>query len=162
MVRLCEFLANFFALGLRLVLWHDFVLKSAWLKIKDMDSTLYLFSNDFYVTWLPLPPTIVEKYHLAIPQVPPVLAAYSGTYIELIVPTLLLLGIGGRIPALLLFCFNYVALVSYPSLWTPDWEVAFKDHIIWGVMSACLLFYGVGKISIDRVLQKKFFPTYRY
>lgn len=157
-----DFLANFFALALRWILLQDFTVKSGMLKFHDMSTTIALFQNEYHVAWLPLPPAIIEKFGLVIPQLPPVFAAYSGTFVEIVFPALLLLGIGGRIPAIVLFVFNYFALMSYPVLWQTGWEAAFKDHIIWGVMSATLVFYGVGKISVDAALKKMLCSNYKY
>lgn len=158
----CNWLASFFALGIRWFLFQDFALKSGFAKLTDMESTIYLFQNEYTVSFLPLPGWIIEKFNLSIPAMPPVYAAYSGTLVEVIIPCLLLLGVFGRIPALILFIFNYVVVMSYPVLWQSGWEAALKDHYIWGMMIATLLFYGSGKFSIDSFLKSKFCENYKH
>jgi putative oxidoreductase len=63
----------------------------------------------------------------------PAIAASISVIIEIGVSALLILGLGGRITALILFLFNIMAVVSYPILRTPAGYVGLKDHICWGV-----------------------------
>ena len=134
-------------LALRLwVAWAFY--KSGLVKIADMDSTIDLFTNTYHV-----------------PLLPPVLAAYLGTGIELIVPFFLAFGLFGRITAAFMFAYNLICVISFPDLW-PDgfWTglfgSAFKDHKIWGLMLLVTLVYGPGKLSLDYLLMR-FFPKLR-
>lgn len=154
-------LSHFINLGFRYYLF-DVFFNSGINKLESWDSTLFQFEYLFNVTWLPLPPPLVESLGIEPAKAPHVFAAYSGTAAELVLPVLILLGIGGRLPALALFIFNYIALVSFPDLWTLENIGGFKDHIIWGVMIAVTLFYGHGKLSLDHILQKKVCENYRY
>jgi len=103
-------------------------LKSGYLKISQWDGTLYLFENEFHTPFLS-----------------PLLAAYSATFIELVVAALLLLGFGGRISALILTAFNIIAVISYPDLGANG----LRDHLVWGLMLLITLAHGPDKLSID-------------
>jgi|SRR5215469_5640023 len=130
-------------LALRLwVAWAFY--KAGLVKIADMDSTIDLFTNTYHVPFLS-----------------PVVAAYLGTGIELVVPFFLAFGLLGRLTAAFLFVYNLIAVISFPDLW-PDgfWTglfgSAFKDHKIWGLMLLVTLLYGPGKLSLDYLLTKLF------
>ena len=134
-------------LALRLwVAWAFF--KSGLVKIADMDSTIDLFTNTYHV-----------------PLLPPVVAAYIGTGVELIVPWFLALGLFGRLTAAFMFVYNLICVISFPDLW-PDgfWTglfgSAFKDHKIWGLMLLVTLVYSPGKLSLDYLIVK-FLPKLR-
>src|SRR5437867_1173716 len=73
--------------------------KSGLTKIASWAGTLSLFENEY-----------------AVPFLPPELAAVLGTGVELVFPVLLVLGLGTRLSALMLFAFNIVAVISYPDL----------------------------------------------
>lgn len=104
-------------------------------KIETWDTTLSLFENEYEVPFLP-----------------PEIAAYMGTGVELFFPVLLVLGLGTRFAALVLFVFNIIAVISYPDLS----EVGLKDHIHWGLLLLVPLFHGAGRLSADHWLAKKY------
>jgi putative oxidoreductase len=62
----------------------------------------------------------------------------------------------GRIPALILFLFNIMAVVSYPVLLTPKGYVGL-DHICWGIILLVILLHGTGKLSLDQLIKKIWF-----
>lgn len=97
-------------------------------KIRDWDTTLLLFTEEYKV-----------------PLLSPQLAAISGTAGELVLPVLLLLGLAGRFSALGLSVVNVVAVVSLADI-AP---AALQQHITWGVLLAALALYGAGKWSVD-------------
>lgn len=101
-------------------------------KIQSWDSTLALF-----------------EYEYEVPILSPVLAAWSGTAVELLVPVVLVLGFITRPAAILLFVVNYVAAISYPDISA----AGVKDHIIWGVMLAVTALHGPGRWSLDSWLK---------
>jgi len=105
-------------------------------KIQSWDSTLSLFENEY-----------------SVPFLPPELAAYMGTFTELFFPVLLVLGLGTRFAAGVLFVFNIIAVVSYPDLG----EVGLKDHQYWGLLLLFPLLHGPGKIAIDHFIRRRFF-----
>jgi putative oxidoreductase len=90
-------------------------------KIRAWDSTLYLF-----------------EYEYSVPLLPPEIAAYLGTAVELGMPVLLAAGLLGRFAALALFVFNIVAVISYPDLGAAGLE----QHKVWGVMLLVCLLHG--------------------
>lgn len=109
--------------------------RSGLTKINDWDSTLYLFS---------------EEYH--VPILPPEVAAYMGTGGELILPVLLVFGILGRFSALGLLILNIVAVMSLSDM-SP---AALGQHVLWGALLTALAIWGVGKLSLDTLLQRWF------
>ncbi|CAH0534728.1 hypothetical protein VST7929_02678 [Vibrio stylophorae] len=111
------------------VAWAFF--QSGLLKYNSWDSTLYLFEFEYQV-----------------PLFPWLWAAYLGTAVELIVPVFLALGLLTRPMALLLFVFNIMAVVSYPTLWAGG----FYDHKFWGMMLLINIVWGAGACSVDRIL----------
>lgn len=103
-------------------------------KLRDWDTTVALFTDEYKV-----------------PLLSPALAAVMGTGGELALPVLLVLGLGGRIPALGLCVVNAVAVVSLSEI-AP---AALQQHITWGVLLAGLAVFGSGRWAIDRWLQAK-------
>ncbi len=127
-------LAPLVDLGIRLYVANVFF-SSGLVKIQSWQSTLTLF-----------------EYEYAVPLLPPELAAYLGTAAELTLPVLLVLGLGGRFTALALFLFNIVAAISYPDLS----DVGRQDHIYWGMLLGVLVVHGLGKLSLDCLLFRRF------
>ena len=124
-------------LGLRLYLAEVFF-TSGMTKIQSWDTTLMLF-----------------EYEYSVPFLSPAMAAYLGTGAELILPVLLLLGLGGRFAAIALFIFNIVAVISYPTLN----DAGKVWHYLWGLAFVLPILYGPGKLSIDHILRKKLMPN---
>lgn len=124
---------------LTLRLWVANVFWKAGLtKIQTWDSTLWLFANEYQV-----------------PRPPPEAAALLGSGVELSMPVLLALGLGTRFAAGVLFAFNIIAVVSYPSLN----EIGLKDHIHWGLLLLVPLFHGPGALSLDHLVRRRFWAT---
>ena len=134
-VRALEFLKPALDLGIRAFVANVFF-QSGLTKIASWETTLLLFESEY-----------------AVPVLPPVLAAYLGTAAELVLPVLLLFGFGSRFAALGLFILNIIAVISYPGLS----EVGLKDHQYWGLLLLVTLFHGPGKLSIDYLLNRRFF-----
>jgi len=103
-------------------------------KIKDWDSTLFLFE---------------EEYH--VPFIPFELAAYLGTAGEIVLPILLVLGLAGRFSALGLSFINIIAVISLAEI-AP---AALYLHILWGVLLLQILLFSSGKISVDKLIAIK-------
>jgi putative oxidoreductase len=133
-VKAIDFLSPVFDLAIRVYVAKVFFM-SGLTKILSLDSTLSLFENEY-----------------AVPLLPPALAAYLGTAAELVLPPLLVLGIGGRAVALAAFVFNLVAATSYPDIS----EAGIKDHILWGALLAVTFFHGPGKLSLDYLILRRF------
>lgn len=134
-VRVLDFFNPVANLAIRLYVANVFWL-SGQTKIASWDSTLALFENEY-----------------AVPLLPPEVAAYMGTAVELSMPVLLVLGLGTRFAGTILFVFNIIAVISYPDLG----EVGLKDHIHWGLLLLVPVFYGAGRLSADHWLHKRFF-----
>lgn len=116
------------ALAARLYLAQVFFLAGL-TKIRDWDTTLLLFTEEYQV-----------------PLLPPAWAAVSGTAGELVLPVLLLLGLGGRFAALGLGVVNAVAAISLPDIAPAAWQ----QHLTWGALLAALALAGPGAWSVDR------------
>jgi putative oxidoreductase len=97
-------------------------------KLRDWDTTLALF---------------MDEYH--VPLLAPELAAWLGTGAELVLPVLLVLGLGGRIAALGLFVVNAVAVLSLGDVA----EAALQQHVFWGSLLIALVLWGPGRLSVD-------------
>lgn len=105
-------------------------------KIQTWDSTLYLFQEEY-----------------SVPLLPPELAAYLGTAVELAFPALLAFGLLGRFAAGVLLLFNIVAVISYPDLNAAGLE----QHKVWGIMLLVCLLHGPGKLSLDHWIGRRLF-----
>ena len=120
-----------------IVLYRGYVaeafFRSGLTKIRDWDTTLALFSDEYKV-----------------PLLSPGVAAVMGTGGELVLPVLLLFGLGGRFAALGLSVMNVVAVISLSEI-AP---AALQQHVTWGVLLAALAIFGVGRWSLDGTLLK--------
>ncbi len=132
-VQVLEFLTPLGDLVIRLWVAQAFWM-SGLTKIQSFDTTIQLFENEYQV-----------------PLLPPVVAAYAGTFTELFFPVLLVLGLGGRFAALVLFVFNIIAVMSYPELN----DAGLFQHQAWGLALLILLLHGPGKLSLDHWIGKR-------
>lgn len=97
-------------------------------KLRDWETTVFLFT---------------EEYH--VPLLPPEVAAVAGTAGEIVLPVLLVLGLGGRFAALGLSVVNAMAVISLADI--P--EAAMTQHLFWGSLLAALVLWGPGKLALD-------------
>lgn len=111
-------------------------------KLRDWETTVFLFT---------------EEYH--VPLLPPEVAAVAGTAGEIVLPVLLVLGLGGRFAALGLSVVNVMAVISLSDI--P--EAAMTQHLFWGSLLAALVLWGPGKLALDTWLgpwlQRRFKPA---
>jgi putative oxidoreductase len=128
-----DYINPLFDLALRLWVANVFF-KSGLVKIQSWESTLMLF-----------------EYEYSVPILPFDVAAYLATATELAIPVLLVIGLGSRLSALILFVLNYVAAIAYPDISA----AGLKDHFLWGTMLAVTFFHGPGKLSVDHWLTKR-------
>jgi putative oxidoreductase len=126
-LRALEGLQPVALLAARLYVAKVFLL-SGLTKVRDWDTTLALF---------------MDEYH--VPVLPPELAAWLGTGTELLLPILLVLGLGGRVAAIGLFLLNVVAVLSLGDVA----EAALQQHIFWGSLLIGLVLWGPGRFSVD-------------
>lgn len=107
-------------------------------KLRDWDITLALFQDEYQV-----------------PLLPPEVAAVLGTGGELVLPVLLVLGLGGRFAALGLSVVNIVAVLSLSEI-AP---AALIQHQLWGALLAALVVFGPLRWSVDAWLRERFFKS---
>ena len=105
--------------------------RSGLTKLRDWDTTLALFTDEYHV-----------------PLLNPTVAAFMGTGAELALPVLLVAGLFGRFAAAGLAVLNVVAVLSLADI--P--EAALQGHVFWGSLLAALLLWGPGRLSIDYFL----------
>ena len=132
--------ANVLDLAIRVLVARDFFL-SGLTKIRDWDTTLALFQDEYHV-----------------PVLPPELAAIGGTFGELFFPVLLVLGLGTRFAALGMSLVNVMAVVSYWHV-LMDLEPALAMHVTWAILLLVILFHGPGKISLDAWIWRRWGPA---
>ncbi|MDP1901084.1 MAG: DoxX family protein [Rubrivivax sp.] len=104
-------------------------------KIRDWDTTLALFADEYHV-----------------PLLSPQAAALAGTAGELILPVLLALGLAGRFAAAGLSVVNVVAVISLAEI-AP---AALAQHELWGSLLVGLLLWGPGRWSLDARFARRF------
>jgi putative oxidoreductase len=97
-------------------------------KLRDWDTTLALFENEY-----------------AVPLLSPDVAAVLGTGGELVLPVLLALGLAGRFAAAGLSVVNVVAVLSLAEI--P--AAALQQHQFWGCLLLGMLLWGAGRWSAD-------------
>jgi putative oxidoreductase len=89
-----------------------------------------------------------------VPLLSPNLAAIFGTAAEIILPIMLLLGLGGRVLIFIFFCYNAICAISYHFLWTAEGLAGLDQHINWGLLLMLMMFHGSGKWSLDYLIHK--------
>ena len=128
-----EMLQPLAQLAARLYVAHAFFL-SGLTKIRDWDTTLALFADEYHV-----------------PLLPPEVAAVMGTAGELGLPLLLALGLAGRFAAAGLSGVNVVAVLSLAEI-AP---AALQQHEFWGSLLLALLLWGPGRWSADALILRR-------
>jgi len=111
--------------------------KSGLLKLDSWETTLLLFRDEY-----------------AVPLLPPDIAAYLATGIELSCPALLFAGLFARLATLPLLAMTAVIeIFVYPEAWV--------QHLAWAAMLLAILTRGAGAISLDTVMTRvwKVSPT---
>lgn len=88
------------------------------------------------------------RYEFKVPIIPPEIAAFTSTAVELICPIMLIFGVGTRIGALGILSTAVIIELTY---------IHHLDHILWIFVSSLLILKGAEKISIDYLLSKSEF-----
>ncbi len=114
---------------------------SGLLKLRDWNATLALFDEEYQV-----------------PLLPPEIAAWLGTGGELVLPVLLVLGLGGRFAAAGLSVVNLVAVLSLAEI-AP---AALQQHVFWGSLLLALVLWGPGRWSADRWVFARWLHSRRF
>ena len=117
-------------LAARLYVGQAFFL-SGLTKLRNWDTTLALFADEYHV-----------------PLLPPDVAAVAGTTGELALPVLLVLGLAGRFAAAGLSVVNVVAVLSLAEI-AP---AALQQQVFWGSLLIALVLWGPGRWSLDRLV----------
>jgi putative oxidoreductase len=113
-------------LGVALAFW-----RSGNVKLASWGSTLQLFTDEYRV-----------------PVLPPEVAAYLATTVELTTPILLLLGLATRLGAAAMLGMTLVIqLFVYPE--------NYPDHLLWAGPLVYLILRGPGAISIDHLIRRR-------
>jgi putative oxidoreductase len=119
-------------LGMRVAVGATFF-RSGMLKAQSFDNAIALFRDEY-----------------RLPLLPPELAAYMGTTVELTAPVLLVLGLFARLgAAALLFMTFTIQFLVYPENW--------PEHLMWGSILAYVVSRGAGTLSIDRLIALNLF-----
>jgi putative oxidoreductase len=135
LIRFAErWLAPILFLAIRL--WMaDIFFRSGLLKIQDLDGAIFLFS----------------EVH-PVPFLPPELAAYLATTVELVCSALLALGLAARLAALpmlaMALVIQFVVGVHDPTFYQPE-------HYYWMFLLAMIVTKGPGRLSLDHLLARR-------
>ena len=123
-------------LFLAIRLWMaEIFFRSGLLKIQNLDGAVFLFS----------------EVH-PVPFLPPSLAAYLVTTIELVCPALLALGLAARLAALPMLA---MALVIQFVIGSADPAFYLTEHYYWMFLLAVIVTKGPGRLSIDHLLARR-------
>ena len=107
--------------------------KSGLVKIQSWDSTVGLFRDEY-----------------KLPVLPPEVAAWMGTALELVAPVLIVLGLLARLGALALLAMTFVIqFLVYPENWA--------EHLMWASLLAWVVSRGPGALSMDHLIARRLF-----
>lgn len=108
---------------------------TGWLELSD--SAVYLFQEEFRIH------LFGRAYAYPMPQV----AAFVSGVAEIILPLMLVLGLGTRFAAL-----GIVLMTAMIQLTVPDgWETY---HLPWVAMALAIMTYGPGRLALDYLLTR--------
>jgi putative oxidoreductase len=103
-------------------------IRSGTQKLSDWSATLALFQNEYHT-----------------PVLPPAVAAYTATTLEIGCSSLILLGLMTRVSTLLLLGMTAtIQLFIYPDAW--------PTHIQWLAFMSVLVLRGPGRLSLDALI----------
>ena len=118
--------------GMRLAVGATFF-RSGMNKLASFDTAIALFRDEY-----------------RLPLLPPDVAAYMGTTVELTAPALLVLGVFARLGAAALLVMTLtIQFLVYPENW--------PEHLMWASILAYVLSRGPGALSIDRLVALRLF-----
>jgi putative oxidoreductase len=121
--------------------WRSGILKwNGFLKLSDTAVTLF---SDEFMLHLPGGP-----YHFPAPAV---IAFLSGSG-EVVLPVLLVLGLGTRFAALGLLFMTAIVELTVPDGW--------PVHITWAAMALGIMAWGPGQISLDHLVRRLLLPPH--
>ena len=118
--------------GMRLAVGATFF-RSGMVKLQSFDTAIALFRDEY-----------------RLPLLPPEIAAYVGTTVELSAPVLLVLGVFARLGAAALLVMTLtIQFLVYPQNW--------PEHLMWASILAYVLSRGPGALSLDRLIALRLF-----
>lgn len=103
-------------------------------------STGFLFANEYMLRWFN------EDNPIALPA--PETLGWLAAAAEIVLPILLIIGLGTRFAALGLLAMTMVIQFVYPNAWVL--------HSSWAAMALVLVVWGGGKLSLDHILGRVF------
>ena len=119
-------------LGMRLAVGAT-LFRSGMNKLQSFDTAIALFRDEY-----------------RLPLLPPELAAYMGTAVEVSAPVLLVFGVFARLGAAALLVMTLtIQFLVYPENW--------PEHLMWASILAYVLRNGPGALSIDRLIAFRLF-----
>ena len=122
---------DYLVLPMRIAAFSVFM-RSGLVKLDDWSSTLSLFADEYKV-----------------PVLPPALAAYMATTIELGCSSLMLVGLATRFAALAVVgMIATIQIFVYPMAW--------PDHIQWLAFLLPVLIWGPGRFALDTLVGRVF------
>jgi putative oxidoreductase len=102
------------------------------------DSALYLFREEFHL----------HLFGNELPYPAPVLMAHASGIAEILLPVLLVLGLGTRFAAAGLLLMTCVIQITIPDGWA-------NFHLPWAAMALALLSFGAGPLAVDRLFASR-------
>jgi putative oxidoreductase len=102
------------------------------------DSALYLFREEFRL----------HLFGVEMPYPAPALMAHASGIAELLLPILLVFGLGTRFAALGLLAMTAIIQLTVPDGWA-------NFHLPWAAMSLALVASGAGPLSLDHRLRRR-------
>ncbi len=138
-IAILDFLSPLSLIGLRiyvgLVFW-----KSGLTKLFNIDNAIDLFRDEYQTA----DKIKIFGHKFLTPEI----CAYSGTFVETVFSTLLILGLAGRFSALALLVMTAVIQFTYDQS---------PEHIVWALMLGTILLMGPGRGSWDYFIKSTFY-----
>lgn len=103
------------------------------------DSAVMLFTEEFRL----------HLFGQTIPYPAPATFAFLSGVAEIVLPVLLVLGLGTRFAALGLLAMTLIIQLTVPHAWA-------NFHLPWAAMGLALMTYGPGRLSLDHLLEHAF------
>jgi putative oxidoreductase len=101
------------------------------------DSTVYLFTEEFRL----------HIFGQAYPYPAPAVASFLAGSAEIVLPILLVVGIGTRFAALGLLVMTGIIQLTVPDGWA-------SFHLPWAAMALALVTYGPGRLALDHAIAR--------
>lgn len=112
---------------------------TGWLELSD--GAVYLFEEEFRIH------LFGQVYAYLLPQV----TAYASAAAEIILPLMLVLGLGTRFAALGIIVMTAIIQVTVPD----GWETY---HLPWAAIALAVMTYGSGRLAVDQLFAGSVVP----